>query len=100
MVELDFKLDLLGARILVICRVGGLVLWCLLLQVLVLDLDCHEQLNSLMVLVLVSWHEGGLLGGRVRWPLGLLRRGSTTLCKGPRLLLEALVSGGSIVVVF
>ena len=71
---------------------------CLLLQVLIFDLDCHEQLDSLMVLVLVSRHEGGLLGNRIRRPLGLLCLGSTTLCIVALFLLEALVGVGSIVV--
>jgi len=72
-VELDFKFDLLGARILGIGD-GVLVGRVHLLKVLILDFNRHEQLDALVVLHLVPRHERGLLarlieglyGGRSR----------------------------------
>ncbi len=100
LVELDFKLDLLGAGILVI-GIAWLVVRGLLLQVLILNFDGDEQLDALVVLVLVTRHKGRLLGRWIRsvprWLLGL--SGSSTLSEiTALLLLEVLEVVGPICV--
>ena len=64
MVQLDFKFNLLCARILRI-GVGVLVGCALLLQMLIFDLDGHEKLDATLVLLLVAGDEGWLLARRV-----------------------------------
>lgn len=77
MLELDFKFDLLGAWILALLIGLGirlLVTDVVGLQVLVLDLDRHEELDAAAVLRLVSGDEGRLLARRVDVTVCLLRR--------------------------
>ena len=60
---------------------------------LVFNLYCHEQLDALVMLMLVSWHERRLLRRRVHRPLGLrssLLRG-LAITSGRCLLLQARV---------
>lgn len=108
LVEFDFKLDLLGRWILGIGAARVLIVWRHLLEVLVLNLHRHEQLDALMVLVFVARHEGWLLGGRVGRAARLLGGwlGRPVVCLavwvGPTccliLLLEVLVIAAAIVV--
>lgn len=63
MVKLDFKFNLLGARILGI-GIGVLAGDALLLQVLILYLDSDEELDAALVFLLVARDEGRLLA---RW---------------------------------
>ena len=65
LVEFDFKLDLLGRWILGIGAARVLIVWRHLLEVLIFNLNRHEQLDALMVLVFVARYEGRLLGGGV-----------------------------------
>lgn len=82
MVKLDFKFYLLGARILRI-GIGVLARDALLLQVLIFDLHCNEQLDAALVFLLVAWHKGRLLAIRIDVSCGL----------GASSLLAAEVSG-------
>jgi len=72
-VELDFKFDLLGAWALGI-NIRGLVGRVALLEMTILDLDRHKQLDPLMMLQLVAGHERRLLSRRVHLARWLLRR--------------------------
>ena len=78
-VELDFKFNLLGARILRI-GIGVLAGDTLLLQVLILDLDCHEKLDAALVLLLVARNERWLLAGGVDSSCGLWASGLLATC--------------------
>ena len=64
MVKLNFKFNLLCARILRI-GVGVLVGDALLLQVLILNFDSHKELYATLVFLLVAGDEGRLLARRV-----------------------------------
>ena len=72
MVKLDFKFNLLRARILGI-GIGVLVVGhALLLQVLILNLDCNEELDAALMFLLVARDEGRLLARWVDAAGGLL----------------------------
>ena len=71
MVKLNFKFNLLGAWILGV-GIGVLVGDALLLQVLILNFDCNEELDAALVLLLVAGDEGRLLARRVDAAGGLL----------------------------
>ena len=86
MVQLYFKFNLLSARILRI-GIGVLVGCALLLQMLILDLDRHKELDAALVLLLVAGDERWLLARRV----DISRRGSGGIVRLPRLLVGSIV---------